>query len=308
MATPAISTNFTDLLDPRFKRIFNDRYKQLPDRLGEFFSMKSGSDFPTKADARFSSVGTFDDVGEFSGSVSYDDVYQGYDVTLTHKEYAKGFQIERKLYDDELFGIMDGKPSGLATAVQRTRQKHGASLFNNAFSIDSTWLNHTENVAMCSDSHTTTSGASTASGFDNLVTTAFSAVALAAARIQMRGFRGDRAERMSVNPTGIIHPPNLYDLVYEVVQSSGKPDTANNNANVHKGVYTAHDWEYMTDTNNWLLVDEDQMKENQLWIDRVPMEFGMVEDFDTLLGKWRVYYRYSLGWLDWRHILGAQVS
>src|SRR3990167_11027311 len=142
MATPAISTNFTDLLDPRFKRIFNDRYKQLPDRLGEFFSMKSGSDFPTKADARFSSVGTFDDVGEFSGSVSYDDVYQGYDVTLTHKEYAKGFQNERKLYDDELFGIMDGKPSGLAPAGPRTRPKHGGSPLYNALRTYSTLPQH----------------------------------------------------------------------------------------------------------------------------------------------------------------------
>ena len=234
MAVPAVSTSFADLLDPRFKKVFNDRYKQLPDRLSDFYDMVSGADAPTKDTYRMSQVGTFGDVGEFTGTITYDDVNQGYDSTLTHKEYATGFQIERKLFDDELYGIMDGKPRGLATALQRTRQKHGASIFNNAFSIDNTWLNHTEGVALCSDSHTTTaSGVSTSAGFDNRITAALSAVSVAAARIQMRGFRGDRGERISVMPDKLIYPINLYQTAYEIIESEGQPDTANNNKNVH---------------------------------------------------------------------------
>jgi hypothetical protein len=256
-----------------------------------------------------SQVGTFGDVPEHTGSITYDDVNQGYDVTITPKEYSTGFQIDRKLFDDDLTGIIDGKPRGMATAFQRTRQKHAASIFNNSFNLDTTWLNHTEGVALCSDSHTTTApGVSTASGFDNRITAALSAVSVAAARIQMRGFRGDRAERITIMPDCIIYPVNLYQTAYEIIESEGLPDTANNNKNVHKGGYAGKDWEYLLDTNDWWMADTSMMKDMLKWVDRIKAEFGMVEDFDTLVGKWRLYARYGLGWRDWRFILGSQVS
>ncbi len=306
MATPSVSGNFGDLLDPRFQKIFNDRYNQLEDKLGTFFTMVSDS--PTKADYRTSQMGTLGDVPEFTGTVIYDDSHQGYDGTITPKEYASGYQIERKLFDDDQYGVMDSKPKTLATAFQRTRQKHGAQLFNNIFSLDSTWNTFTEAVAICSNSHTTTSGASTAAGYDNLVTSSLTAVALAAARVQMINFRGDRAERISVVPNTLLIPPDLYDLAFEIVESSGKPDTANNNANVHKGKYNVVEWIYLTDVNNWMLIDSTMMKDSLFWFDRVQKQFAQVEDFDTLIAKWRMYARYGHGHNDWRWVLGAQVS
>jgi phage major head subunit gpT-like protein len=308
MPVPSRSTNFGDLLDSRFAKIYNDRFKQLPDKIATFYDVVSGADAPTRDTYRVSQVGTFGDVPQFNGSVIYDDVSQGYDATITPLEYATGFQIERKLYDDDLYGIMDAKPKGLATAYQRTRQKHAAQTFNNMFSVDTTWNSHTENVALCSNSHTTTSGASTASGFDNLITAALSTVSLTAARIQMVGFRGDRAERISVMPDGILIPPDLYHIAFEIVESMGQPDSANNNANVHEGAYQVQEWNYLTDVNNWALFDSTMMKDGLKWVERIGSEFAMVEDFDTLIAKWRLYCRYGLGHNDWRWILGAQVS
>lgn len=309
MAVPSTSTAFGDLLDPRFKKIYNDRYNQLPDRISDFYDMVSGADAPTKDTYRLSQIGTMGDVPEFAGSITFDDVSQGYDSTITPREYATGFQIDRKLFDDDLYGIMDAKPKQMATALMRTRQKHAASVFNNAFSVDNTWLNHTEGVAMCSDSHTTTAqGVSTSAGFDNKITAALSAVSVSAARIQMRGFRGDRAERISVMPDKLIYPINLYQVAYEIIESEGQPDTANNNKNVHKGGYTGVDWEYITDTNDWWMVDTSMMKDSLKWVDRVKAEFAQAEDFTTLIARWRLYCRYGLGWNDWRFILGSQVS
>ncbi len=306
---PGISTNWADLLDARHAKIYNDRYKQLPDMIGTFFQVVGAGAGPQKQEYRTSAAGAFGDVPEFTGTVTYDEAYQGYDVIITPKEYASGYQIERKLFDDDQFGIMDQKPRGLATALQRTRQRHGAQIFNNAFSLDSTWLNNTENVALCSNSHTTTAaGVSTASGFDNLITAAFSATALAAARIQMVGFRDDRANRMALNPSLIAHPPDIYDLVHEVIKSEGNPETANNAANVHYEAYRAVEWLYFSDVNNWFLADPVMMKDSLVWFDRLPGQFAMVEAFDELVGKWRVYDRHGAGHNDWRWVLGAQVS
>lgn len=308
MPVPSVSTNFADLLDPRFQKIFNDQYRQLPSRIGDFYQIVSGADAPTRDSYRVSQLGALDDVPEFTGSVTYDDVSQGYDSTLTHREYASGFQIERKLFDDDLRGVMEAKPRSLARAYARTREKHGAQVFNNAFSSDSTWLSGGDGVPLCSNSHVTTSGASTATGFDNLSTATLTPVSLAAARVSMWNFRDDNGNRSQWNPDRLLIPNDLWDTATELLESQGKPDTANNNVNVNFELYTLSRWDYLVDVNNWFLIDTQMMKEFLLWVDRVGMQFAMVEDFDSLVGKWRIYARYSAGFADWRWVLGHQVS
>jgi hypothetical protein len=305
----AIAANFPDALDARFADIFDGDYAQLPDMISKFFGVKGPGDTPQRQDYRTSSIGAFGDVPAFTGTVTYDDVAEGYDGTITPLEYASGFMIQRRLFDYDQTGIIEGKPSSLALAFARTRQKHAAQWFNNATSVDSTWNSFTENVALASNSHTTrASGVSTATGFDNLVTTALSTVAIVAARIQFRGFRDDRGNRMSNMPNALIVPVDLCQQAYEIIESMGVPENATNAANYNKGKYEVIEWEYITDTNNWAIADTTMMKKNHIWYQDLPYEFAMVEDFDTLVGKWRLYARHGHGHRDWRHLLFADVS
>lgn len=306
MAVPLVSGSFGDLLDPRFRKIFFEQYKQLPTMRGNLYTEIS-SDRDTVRD---SSVGTLGDLVEFTGTVTYDDMSQGFDVVETHKQFASGFQVERTLFDDDQFNILDRRPAGLATSVQRTQEGHAARLFNNAFSVDTFFYNHSEGVALSSNSHTTTSGASTATGFDNLNTTALSAVSLEAARVAMQDFRGDRAERISVMPNMLLIPAQgtMEETAWEIINSQGKLDTANNNANFHQGKYQIMVWHYLTDANNWFLIDSTMMKQSLYWVNRIASEFGWVEDFDTLVAKYRAYTRYGAYYVDWRWVLGSQVA
>lgn len=302
----ATSNSFGDVLDARFKKIFYERYDQLPSKLKSVYSFEETG--PQKNQARYSEVGTFSDFTEFTGSAAYDDLYQGYDTTITWREFAKFFQIERKLYDDDLTNIMDARPKGLATAAQRSREAHGARLFNMAFSVDNYFQTGGDGVALCSNSHTTTSGASTATGFDNLGTAPISAVAVAAGRLQMINFRDDRANRISVMPDLIIHPPDLDEQVYEITKSQGKVDSAYNNPNYNEGKYESLSWNYISDTNNFFMVDKTMMKDACVWHDRIPLEFGWVEDFESFVARYRAYMRFACGFTGWRWILGHQVS
>ena len=304
MPVPHVATAFGDLLDKRVTKIFYDTYDQLPSLIPTMYSMETSSD----ETERWSSVGALPQFTEFTGSVSYSSQAQGYDTTATHLEWANGIQIERKLYDDDRHGIWERRPSGLAISANRTREVHGARLFNLGFSVDTRFSTNTEAVALFSNSHTTTSGASTATGFDNLVTSALSATALAASRIQMRGFRDDQAERINVMPSMLLYPPDLYDIAYEIVESSGKPGVATNDKNVHMGKFRLVEWNYLTDTNNWFMIDESAMKEYVVWFERIPLEFAFAEEIDTIIAKWRAYMRYSMGWFDWRWGMGAQVT
>ncbi|MGH9876290.1 MAG: Mu-like prophage major head subunit gpT family protein [Nitrososphaerales archaeon] len=301
-----ISANFVDVLDIRFQKIWDERFRQLPDRVSDFYAMKD----ERQQVARFSTVGTLGDVPDLTGTITYDEIYQGYDTSITPLEFASGLQIERRLFDDGMHNIIDQKPKALAGAIYRLRQAHAARSFVNSFSVDTKFSTNTEGVALCSNSHTTTAtGVSTATGFDNLRTAALSAVSLSAARIDMVNFRGDRAERISIAPDELLIPPDLYETAYEIVGSMGKVDTANNNANVHYGQYKIQEWNYLTDTNDWWLMDSSMRKDFGLcWIDKVKGEFGFVEDFDSLTGKWRAYARWGMGWIDWRWVLGNSVS
>jgi len=303
---PAQSTAFGDLLDPRFQKIFHEEIPQLEDMLPELYNFvpHNGRDVMT-----WSEIGAFEDWADFGGSVDYQDVSQGYDVTMTYLEKASGFKVERKLFDDDQFHIMDQRTSGLATAYKRGRQKDGARMFNNAASVDTRFYSHSEAVALVSNSHTTLSGASTATGFDNLVTTAFSAVSLASARIQARKFRDDNANRMDVNMDEIWFGTDLYEKVFEVIESMGKVDTAENNRNVHHGAYKMLEWNYMdTDSNNWFITDSSLRRMFVKWVDRIGVEFAFAEDMDTIIAKWRGYGRYANAHLNWRWILGGIVN
>ena len=305
MATPMDSGSFGDLLDIRFQKIFVDTLKPLPDMLGEVYTMVPSNG---RNNMTWSEVGTLTDWDEFTGTVAYSSLNQGYDVTMTPVEFTKGTQVNRKLYDDDQFHIMDQKPKSMAESLYRTRQKHGARIFNNANSIDTLFYSHSEGVPLASNSHTTTSGASTATGFDNLTTASLTATAVFAKRLQMIGYRGDQAERIEVMPDELWYPPDLSEQAFEIVKSQGKVDSANNNRNFHEGRYKTYEWRYLTDTNNWFMCDSSLRKQFLFWCDRVPAEFAMIEDFDSLVAKWRGYVRHSMTYVNWRWIDAAIVS
>lgn len=307
MANPAVSTAFGDLLSVDFEEIFQAEleHAQLGDMVPTLYTMipQNGRDHMS-----WSEVEDFGNWQEFSGSVVYDEIYQGYDVTLTPVEFASGFQIERKLYDDDQYQIMNERPAGLAQAYARTRQEHAARIFNNAFSVDTFFYNHSEGVALCSNSHTNNSGASTATGFDNLATDALSLTAVTANRIAMRKFRTPRGNRFSVMPDELWIPVDLTAEAQEIAESMGNPDNATNAKNVEQGRYTIHEWEYMTDTNNWFMCDSRYRRRFLYWEDRVPVEFAYAEDLDTIIAKYRGYARHGMAYRNWRFIHGNNVS
>ena len=306
MGVPHTKEAFGDLLDIRFQRIFDDNFPQLNDMLPELFNFEPDNG---RIDMRFSQVSGYTNIPKFSGSVTYQSATQGYDTTITPVEFASGIQIERRLFDTDQHSIMNQRPAGLARAYQRTRQAFGAKRFVNAFSVDTELYNHSEQVALCSDSHTTTvASASTGSGFDNLTTSALSTVALATARIQMRGFRDASANRGDIEPDEILIPPDLYEVAFEINSSMGQVDSAQNNRNVHFGRYTMKEWNYLSNPKDWFLMDSSLRGESLKWFDSVPVEFAQSEDLDTLVAKFRLYAVFGNGHLDWRFINGANVS
>ena len=307
---------FGDLLDTRFREVIADRavFLRNEDMVPVLWNVKPPT-MPQRDTERYSQVSGLPRAGQFTGSLDYAQRYQGYDVTATYAEFAQGVQVERTLVEYDQFDQMDDMARDLADSMWRRRQFDAFRFLRLMNSVDTFFYNHTEAVALVSNSHTTTTGVSTTTGFDNLATSAFSAAQLAVTQIQMRDFRDLQGEPILAVGTEIWVPFDLYEQAYEVVASSGKVDSAQNNRNVHQGAYKLVVFPNKVDftsTANWALVDGRAKDGAMHWFDQVwpngGPEFGSTEEFDTFVSKHRGYSRYTNVIRRWQWLLGSIVS
>lgn len=295
----SITENFGDLLDSRFRKIFTS---QLGENISEsMIPMLFGMDSSTKNYEMYSGVGALTDLQEFDGTISYDTPSQLYDKTVYFPEYALGMKVQRKLYDDDLFGIMDRRPWQMAISVARTREKMGAQIFSNAFTDTGS-----DGVSLCNDSHPYSGDDATT--IDNKGTSAMSATTIEATRrIAHTSILNDRGELANVDYDTILCPIALEETAWEVINSRGKVDTANNNRNFHYGRYKLAVWDRLTDSSDWFMIDSRLAKMFLLWIDRVKPEFNYDRDFDTYQAKWSAYMRAAATYTEWRWVFGHNV-
>lgn len=300
----AISEQWAELLLPGLRRIFEvqrDALAAVSLVPGLFNVIPS-----TKAQEFDLGIGGFGDWQEYEGVIEYDDMEQLWKTTYTHTEYVRGFKVERKLVDDDQYNIINRRPRGLALSAMRTREKHAASVFNNAFS---TSYQGGDAKPLCesaghpyspSNSSTQTNEGSTALSYDAVVET----------RRLMREFKDDRAQLVQVNPTLILHPPELEETASAIVNTMNKVDVADyHDSFIRRKGITNVGWDYLTDANNWFLIDPQLAKLFLLWIDRKPLEFEMDPTSDFRLeARYRGYMRFSYGFSDWRFVYGHLVT
>lgn len=313
MGNPLASSQFVRLLDDRLRKVAVDSFKELPSMIDRLFGVIKSD----KAWEEFYGIGAVPDIPAFSGQLEYLGVAPQYYTRIEPKEYAGGIAIERKLIDDDRYDVIKSRQNGLAESLRRVREKLGAQAFGYAFSSAMTFQTSEEGVALCSSSHTTKSGASTSSGFDNSGTTALSKTAIAATRILMRQFKNELGARIVIEPDTLLVPDNLYDTACEAVgwsesgaQSQLDPDSGNNKINPQYKRWTVIPYPRLDDydTNNWFMIDSKKMKEYLLWIDRIAPDVTTTTDFETYMIKQAIYSRFGYGWTDWRWIYGHTVS
>lgn len=300
----AISEQWAQLLEPGLRAIFSVQRAALAaaSKIPMLFNVEGS----TKAQEHYLGAGGMSDWDVYEGAIEYDDFDQLYKTTFTHVEYVKGFKVERKLVDDDQYNQINARPRQLALSEVRTREKNAASVFNNAFSSSYTGG---DSVALCSSSHPL---APTHSGdtHDNAGTTALDYQAVVDTRELMRAFVDDREELIPVTPDILLVPPELEEEAYTIWRTMNKPDTADFHDNFVQGfLRQVIVWDYLTDANNWFLIDSAMAKEFLIWLNRIPTEFAMDPTSDFRLeARFRGYARYSYGWSDWRFVYGHEVT
>lgn len=305
--SPLTNSAFVKLLKKDLEEVAENTFNDLPMQGKQLYRVMSTSE----AESEFYGVGGLPDIPEFNGKLSYLGVAPGYWTKIEPKEFAAGVITQRKFIDDNQWPVLRNNATELVRSLARTQEKYRARPFNYAFSTAFDFMQTEENLSLCNDSHTTKSGTSTSSGFDNKGTSALDKTSVAATWLAMRQFRDMDSERIEMSDNyWIVVPDTLGDSAEEIAGTQKSLDTAEGNINPQYGRYKV--FRYMRlddyDTNNWFMINKDMMMKFLIWIDRIPYETDNIVDFETKAMKHSIYSRWGYGWKDWRWIYGHQVS
>jgi len=240
------------------------------------------------------------------GAIKYSSFSELYEKTFTHKEYADGMAIERRLFDDDQSGIIRRRASQFGDKFNNTMAYHKASVFNNAFSSDYVGA---DSVALCSASHPLSKRNS--STWSNAGSTAFSYDAVTATQALGLSMTDDKALPMPIIYDTVIVPNGLRAQALEILKAVAKPGTADNDANALQEdrplQLVVSPW--LSDANNWFMADSRLAPQHLLWYWRVMPEVDLdpASNFN-LVAKYRGYMRFSYGWDDARWVYGHEVA
>jgi hypothetical protein len=111
-------------------------------------------------------------------------------------------------------------------------------------------------------------------------------------------------------PDTILVPPELEETAYVATRTPQIVGSPNNDLNfVNSQGWKVVVWDYLTDANNWFMIDSSLASLYLNWFDRVGLEFAADPTGDyNLEAKFRGYMRYSYGWSDWRWVYGHAVA
>lgn len=295
----AYRSNFADLLEPGFREIFDDRYSEIPEVFPQLFHVEM-SDKQDEKDSAVSGFGYFNTTGE-GESVNYEDPVQMYDITYTHAKYTKGFKVSEEMYEDDLYRVMNRKPSQLALAARRTAEYMAASVYNNAFSTSYTGG---DAKPLASVGHTRADGGSSQSNASS-TGIVLNEENLNTGMLALESQLDDKGMKIGVEANTIVVPRALKKTASILVDSDGRPETTDNDKNYYRGLgMKVVAWHYLTSTTAWFLVDSGVHQVNWFW--RIKPEFKQDNAFDTGMGLYKARMRFSKGFSDWRGVWGSK--
>lgn len=291
-----ISTDWADLLTPGLRSVFYDQYEQIAPQYDKVFKADTMNK-ATETDLGMGAFQTWVERVNDTDNVTYQKIGQGLERIYTPSEFASGFAIGKRLYEDELYGIINKMPSDLAEAGRTKVETDAATVLNSAFATKTIY----DSQFLIDTDHPYEGGL--AGTQSNLITGALSDTTLKAAITRMRGIKDNGGKLVVFRPDTLIVPPSLEWLAMELTKSAQKVGTADNDINTLAGRLKVFVYDYLTDSDAWFVTDSRKVGLKFYW--RIKPEFGKSTDSDNFVAKYNGRMRYAYGVSDWRGIVGS---
>lgn len=285
------------LLDQAMRVVLFEKYDNYPEEYSKVFNILS-TKHATEKDASISGFGTMPVKNEGVG-ITYDNPLQGYEILYTMLTYGLGFRVTEEMMEDDLTGKIKKMPAALAKAAHQTVEQTAANIFNNGFVT--TYNAGGDTKALFANDHPLKGGGMASNIPAASVDLTLSS--LQAAITAMEETVDDRGNLLAIKPKKLIIPAELKFTARELLKSSGKPGTADNNINsIQEDGLTAQTWHYLTDPDAWFLLADDH-ELNFFW--RKKLVSDSDTDFDSGDLKFKAVMRFDVGFSDWRGVYGS---
>lgn len=304
----SVSPQWPDLLDVRFRKIYGDEIKLIPQVGPSIFHMETSS---RNIEKDSSASGLSKLVRRSEGqAISYEDEAEGFDVTYTHFEDALGTSVSNKLWEDDQFNVIKKKPADLAKAKIRTQEQMMADVFNYSFTAGGGGLSpftSGDALALFSAAHLREDGGATQT---NTTTQDLNENSLELALVSIRTTLDHKGQLFMAKGDTLVVSPALAKEADILLHSTGRVGTANNDINPYQGALKLVVWDFLgsaaggSDTQ-WFVMDSSLHQLNFFNRSDRGLE-GPEWDFDTKTAKWSVDVRHSVGFSGWRGTFGSK--
>lgn len=304
----SVRPQWPDILDPRFRKIYGDELKALPQVGPSIFHVETSS---RNIEKESSASGLSKLITRSEGqAISYEDEVQGFDVTYTHVERGLGTSVSNALWEDDQFGVIKRKPANLAKAKIRTQEQMMADIFNYGFTAGGGGLasfTSGDALALFSSAHTREDGGATQS---NYTTSDLNEGALETGLVAMAQTLDHKGQLYMSTADTLVVAPALEKEARILLDSQLRVGTANNDINPYKGALKLVVWKFLASVAGgsdtaWFLLDS--TLHSLTFFNRSDRGLeGPDWDFDTKTARWTVDVRHSIGFSGWRGTYGSK--
>lgn len=283
---------------PGVKDFFGTKYKEIPAVWSRIFTDRASSDRAYEEIVEERGFGLAQVKGE-GQSVVYDTTSEGPTSRFTHANYALGFIVTEEEVDDNLYGDKAfSRAEMLARSMRISKEFVHANILNR--SQNSSYVGG-DGVELVSDAHPTPGGNQS----NELTGADLTEASLEDAMIKIYNMKDARDLQIMSRAVKLVVSPSEMFNAYRILNSVGRPGTANNDANALRDMGFAPEVivdPYLDDSDGWFLITD--LPNGLLHFKRKALRFAEDGDFDTGNLKHKAQERYSAGWADWRGVYG----
>lgn len=303
---------FTALLEPILAGISNDiKLRRPPTIYPNFFVEMPTSKKATETYFNRAGLGPYSRKAE-GASVSFTDPIAGSEIAFTHVRRSNGYTITQEMLDHDQYAEMVKLETDLQIAGEDDLEIAGHLVLNSGFATtdnDNYGFRATgfDGLALFSDSHTRLDGG-TAQANRPSTDVNLGWTALANGITQFMLWNDHRGRPIRAMPRRLVVHPNDMLTAKELLGSSLKPGTANNEINAlpGEGLTEASTIvsQYLTDTNAWFILG-DLVEDTTIWHWDVAPRTGQDDDWEKEVVKRKRVQGMSLGHREWYGLYGT---
>lgn len=246
---------FTALLEPILDDVWNDaKYPRAPQLYQRLYAKVKTSGKAGETIYNRTGLGAFQDKPE-AQPITFSDPIGGSEIKFTHVRRGLAYNISQEALDHDQFSELVGLEQDLRIAAQDDLEVRGHLLLNSGFGTTNAGGFRAagyDALALFSTAHTRLDGGATQRNRPSTDVN-LSWAALADARQQFKIWLDDRGRPVMGTPVRLWVAPQDELTALEIVRSTQKPGTPNNDTNVLSGEFEVIVSQYITDTNSWFL-------------------------------------------------------